>query len=159
MDGRTGSLQIHEGSLVKANDTTFLVDINQMTPIDVSFSVPEGELPGLSRAMKQSRRLRVEAVIPGDESAPLSGELTFIGNEVDRNTGTLRLKATFPNEKERLWPGLFVNVSLILSVQPDALLIPSQAVQAGQQGPYVFVIKPDLRVESRLVTPDGTGTE
>ena len=148
MNGRTGSLIVHEGNLVKANDTPVLVVINQIQPIYVTFSVPEQQLPEIRKYMAAGK-LEVEAIIPNDEKRPARGVITFIDNAVDSATGTIRLKGTFANEDGRLWPGQFVNVVLTLTTQPNAIVIPSQAIQTGQQGQYVFVIKPDLTVESR----------
>ena len=152
LDGRTGYVMAHEGNLVKANDSTALVVVNQISPIYVSFAVPERNLAAIKASGNETEKLKVEVTIPGDEARPLLGELTFIDNEVDRNTGTIRLKATVANEDKRLWPGQFVTVSLTLGVQPDALLVPSQAVQTGQAGQYLLVVKPDQTVESRPVT-------
>ncbi len=147
--GRTGSLIIHQGNVVKANDITLVV-INQIRPIYASFAVPEKYLAGLKSHMA-SGRLRVKVVIPNDEIHPVEGVLTFVDNAVDATTGTIRLKGTFANKEARLWPGQFVNVSLTLAAQPNAVVVPSQAVQTGQQGQYVFVVKPDLTAEARPV--------
>ncbi|HWP45985.1 MAG TPA: efflux RND transporter periplasmic adaptor subunit [Candidatus Limnocylindrales bacterium] len=149
LDGRTGDLMVHPGNLIKANDTV-LVNINQISPIYVTFSVPEQELPEIKKYMAQGK-LQVEAEIPNSEGNPVKGVVTFVDNAVDKATGTIQLKGTFDNEEKRLWPGQFVNVTLTLTTQPNAIVAPSQAIQAGQQGSYVFVIKPDLTVESRPV--------
>ena len=95
--------------------------------------------------------LRVDALIPGQENAPVRGELAFMNNTVDSSTGTIQLKATFPNSDNRLWPGQFLNVLLTLTTEPNAAVVPSQAIQTGQQGAYVFVVKPDLTVEARPI--------
>lgn len=148
--GRTGTLLIHQGNMIKANDTPFLVSINQVEPIYVTFTVPEqflGEIKEYSR----SGKLKVEATIPNDKGGPVFGKLSFIDNTVDQTTGTIKLKGEFANADRRLWPGQFVNVALTLRNQPNAIVVPSQAVQNGQQGQYVFVIKPDMTVESRSV--------
>jgi multidrug efflux system membrane fusion protein len=150
IDGRTGSILVHEGNLVKANDTPALLVINQMTPIYVAFSVPEQQLSEIKK-YTAAGKLDVEAIIPNDEKHPAQGVITFIDNAVDSATGTIRLKGTFANHERRLWPGQFVNVVLTLTTQPNAIVIPSQAVQTGQQGPFVFVVKPDLTVESRPI--------
>ena len=105
--------------------------------------------------MTAAGKLRVEAVVPAERDNAVSGELTFLNNEVDTATGTILLKAIFPNEYELLWPGKFVNVTLTLTTQNDAVVIPSQAIQRGQEGEYVFVVKPDLTVESRPVLVSG----
>ncbi len=151
IDGRTGSLMVHQGNQVKANDTPVLVVIHQIRPIYVNFAVPEQHLPEIKKHMATGR-LSVQAVIPQDEQHPVQGALTFVDNAVDATTGTIKLKATFPNEEKRLWPGQFVNALLVLSAQPNAVVVPSQAVQMGQAGQYVFVVKPDFTVESRTVT-------
>ncbi|MER3446019.1 MAG: efflux RND transporter periplasmic adaptor subunit [Candidatus Dadabacteria bacterium] len=149
IDGRIGKLMVNQGNMVKDNDTVLAV-INQIKPIYVDFSVPEQELPRIRRYMAEER-LKVEAIIPSDREHPAVGELTFVNNQVDTNTGTILLKGLFPNENEALWPGQFVNVVLTLTRQPNAVVVPSTAVQTGQQGNYVFVVKPDLTVESRPI--------
>ncbi|HJY85434.1 MAG TPA: efflux RND transporter periplasmic adaptor subunit [Candidatus Acidoferrales bacterium] len=150
MDGRTGSLMVHAGNLVKANDVPVLVVINQITPIYVNFSPPEDVLPQVKKYMALGR-LRVEAFPPDDPRHPGVGYLSFVDNAVDNATGTVRLKGTFENTDHRLWPGEFVNVVLTVAEQPNALLVPSQAVQTGQGGQFVFVVKSDQTVESRPV--------
>jgi len=121
-------------------------------PIYVAFSVPEDDLPEIRRHAAAST-LVAEARPPDNGEQAEQGKLSFIDNAVDRSTGTIELKATFSNEDRALWPGQFVDVSLTLSMQPDAILVPSQAVQTGQEGSYVFVVKKDMTVESRNVTP------
>jgi multidrug efflux system membrane fusion protein len=151
IDGRAGSLMLNEGNVVRAggtNDSTLLV-INQVRPIYVSFTVPQQQLPAIKRYMA-SGRLEVTA-IPAGDPRPVKGAVTFIDNAVDAATGTIRLKATFANEEGRLWPGQFANVTLTLASEPDAIVVPSQAVQSGQQGTYVFVVKPDSTVDLRRV--------
>lgn len=150
--GLTGNLLVYEGNLVKANDTTPLVTITQATPVYVTFAVPEGELGKVNRA-RAAGPVRVDAALPGDEARPLTGVLTFVDNAVDTTTGTIRLKATFENADRRLWPGQFVKVTVTTGVEADALVVPSQAVQSGQDGPYVYVVKDDLTVEPRPVKP------
>ncbi len=149
IDGRTGSLIVKQGNIIKAEDINLVV-INQVIPIDVAFSVPEQFLPEIKKYMA-SRKLQVEAFIPTDEGRPERGEITFIDNAVDTNTGTIRLKGTFANREKKLWPGQFVNVVLTLTTEPNAIVVPTQAIQTGQQGQYVFVVKQDLTVESRPV--------
>jgi multidrug efflux system membrane fusion protein len=149
-DGRTGSLQFHEGNVVKAPDDTLLT-VNQIHPIYVAFAVPEQYLPEIRRALRD-RALKVTAAFQGMDGAPPDGELTFIDNSVDTTTGTIQLRATFPNEDNRLWPGQFVQVSLTLSELTNAVVVPSQAVQTGQIGEFVYVVKPDQTVEQRPVT-------
>ena len=150
IDGRTGSLLVQRGNVVKANDAT-LVTINQVVPIRVSFSIPEQYLADV-RKYKAARTLKVDAAPQDGKAAPVAGTLSFIGNAVDPATGTIQLKGTFPNADRRLWPGQFANVVLTLTVRPDAVVIPSQAIQTGQQGQYVFVVRPDSTVDARPVT-------
>ena len=151
IDGRTGAIAVQRGNVVKANDVP-LVTINQVRPINVAFSLPEQYLAEVKRHMAL-KDLKVEAIIPGSEGAPARGELMFIDNAVDRATGTIRLKGTFANADFRLWPGQFVDVILTLAIEPDRVLVPTEAVQTGQQGQYVYVIKDDLTAELRAVTP------
>jgi multidrug efflux system membrane fusion protein len=149
--GRTGALQVHAGNLVRANDTTPLVIINQIAPIYVSFGVPEAQLPALKRYMARGS-LRVQAAPPNEDGAPSSGRITFVDNAVDQTTGTIRIKGAFGNEDRRLWPGQFVNVQVTLTTDPSAIVVPTTAVQTGQQGDYAFVVKSDQTVELRTVT-------
>ena len=151
--GRAGNLLTYEGNLIKANDVPLVV-INQITPIDVFFSVPQAELAQVRR-YQAAGGLAVEVVLPEEPDRPERGRLTFIDNAVDVNTGAITLGATFENAAERLWPGQYVHVKLILAV-PDAVVAPVAAVQTGQNEQYVFVIKPDLTVEKRLVTVSQT---
>lgn len=149
MSGRTGNLLIHQGNVVKANDVgNYLVVINQIHPIYVAFSVPEQYLADIKR-YRAAGTIRVEALSQG--KALGQGQVTFVNNTVDVATGTIQLKATFPNTDNALWPGQFVDAMLTLTTQPNATVVPSQAVQTGQQGAYVFVVKPDLTVEPRPV--------
>jgi multidrug efflux system membrane fusion protein len=148
-DGRTGSLQFHEGNVVKAPDDTLLT-INQIHPIYVAFAVPEQYLPEIKREMRE-KTLKVVATFQNMD-APPQGELTFIDNTVDTMTGTIQLRATFPNEDGTLWPGQFVQVVLTLSDLTNAIVVPSQAVQTGQNGQFVYVVKPDQIAEERPVT-------
>lgn len=150
VDGRTGDLLVDEGNLVRTNDATPLVTINQVTPIFVSFSVPEQFLTDIKDGLARGK-LKVEAFIPQHESRPEVGELTFFDNTVDRTTGTIKLKATFANPNRRLWPGQFVRVALKLAEQPNAIVVPSQAIQTGQDRQQVFVLKSDSTVELRPV--------
>lgn len=153
MEGQTGNLLVRVGSAVKARDTNSqLVVINQIHPIYVSFSVPEQSLADI-RTYRAAGTLQVNALIPGQEEKPVGGELSFVNNTVDPTTGTIQLKASFPNTDNRLWPGQFLNVLLTLTTEPNAVVVPSQAIQTGQQGPYVFVVKPDLTAEMRSIAP------
>jgi multidrug efflux system membrane fusion protein len=154
IDGRTGNILLKPGNLVKANDTNAIVVINQTEPIYVSVAVPEQNLTEIKRRMAEGR-LRVEARVPGGDK-PEIGQITFINNAVDASTGTIQLKATFSNDDERLTPGQFVDVTLQLSVLENALVVPSEAIQTGQSGTYVFVVKPDRTAESRPVVTGPT---
>lgn len=147
IDGRTGSLMVDEGSLVKANDVP-LVTINQLTPIYVNFTVPEKFVADVRQFMSQGK-LAVAAAAPGDTEPPSVGELVFVNNQVER--GSIQLKALFPNDKDRLWPGQYVQTTLTLSTRNDAVVVPSQAIQTGQKGQYVYVLKADQTVENRSV--------
>ena len=149
--GRTGALMVHPGNLVRANDTTALVVINQISPVNVVFSVPEAELPDLSKYLAQ-KTVRVEAQSPGQTERPSDGHITFVDNAVDQTTGTIKVKGSFPNTDRRLWPGQYVNVVVTLTVDKNAIVVPQSAVQTGPQGPYVFVIRPDQTAELRAVT-------
>jgi multidrug efflux system membrane fusion protein len=150
ISGRTGELMVHPGNLVRANDPTPLVVINQVTPVDVTFGVPERQLGALKQHMARGS-LRVEARPPGDDAQAAVGRISFIDNSVDSTTGMIRVKGTFANHDRRLWPGQFVNVVTLLATDPDALVVPSVAIQMGQQGQYVFVVKGDQTVEMRPV--------
>jgi multidrug efflux system membrane fusion protein len=150
IEGRTGNLLIHQGNVVKANDIgNPMVVINRVHPIYVSFAVPERFLEQV-KTERAKGPLTVEAT-PQAQSVTARGTLSFVNNTVDMTTGTIQLKATFENTDNALWPGQFVTVTLTLRIEPNALVVPSQAIQAGQQGQYVFVIKPDATVESRPV--------
>ena len=152
--GRTGELPVRAGNLVKANDVNLLT-VHQIHPILVRFAVPQQELPQI-RQQQAAGQLTVAAYVAGDDRVPEQGELTFIDNEVDRTTGTIMLKGTFPNEHQRLWPGLFVNVVLTVAQQAQALVVPARAIQTGQQGTYVMVIKADQTTDLRPVRVDRT---
>ncbi|HKO58465.1 MAG TPA: efflux RND transporter periplasmic adaptor subunit, partial [Thermoanaerobaculia bacterium] len=147
---------VHAGNIIKANDTTPLVTINQTQPIYVQFSVPEKQL-GQLRA-RLGGDVPVTAV-PQGSTAPVQGKLTFVDNSVVANTGTITLKATFPNQDRALWPGQFVNVAVTLSNRVNAVVVPAQAVQNGQRGQYVYVVKQDKGVEMRPVTVSQAGDQ
>jgi multidrug efflux system membrane fusion protein len=149
VDGRTGALMVHVGNLVKANDVPILIVINQIQPIYVDFSIPEQYLAEVKRYMAAGK-LTVEADLAGNPP-PEMGVLSFVDNTVDQTTGTIKLKGTFTNAQRRLWPGQFVNTVLRLAEQENAVVVPSQAVQTGQDGNYVFVVKANQTAESRKV--------
>jgi multidrug efflux system membrane fusion protein len=136
---------------VRANDTTPLVVINQVTPINVSFGIPESRLLELKQYMAQGT-VKVKARAPNDPTDASQGHIAFVDNAVDPTTGTIRVKGVFPNDTRHLWPGQFVNVAVTLTTDLHAIVVPTTAVQAGQQGQYVFVVKPDQTVELRPVT-------
>ena len=158
VSGRTGALLVHPGALVRANDATPLVIINQMAPVFVSFAVPSRALNTI-RAEQSRAPLQVSAA-PAGATEAATGTISFIDNSVDQASDTIRLKATFPNREHRLWPGQFVEVTLRLSVNPHAIVVPATAVQPSQQGSFVYVLSDDLTVEARVVTVDRTdGTD
>jgi multidrug efflux system membrane fusion protein len=148
IDGRTGQLLVKQGNVVKANDVDLLT-INQLRPIYVTFTVPETNL-SLIKAHMAAGNVSVEANIEGDNAVE-KGTLNFVENTVDTATGTIRLKALFDNPATKLWPGQFVRVLVKLNVSADSIIIPATAVQTGQDGKFVFVVKPDMTVESRPV--------
>jgi multidrug efflux system membrane fusion protein len=166
LDGRTGALMTHAGDLVRTNDTQPLVTINQMAPIYVTFSVPARFLIDIRQAAARAPLTVIatgqHSSTPGSQQDTRSttsqvnarGEVTFIDNAVDATTATIKLKATFPNRGRELWPGLFAQVALQLAVQPQAVVVPSVAVQTSQQGQYVYVVKADRTVELRHVSID-----
>lgn len=153
--GRAGKVMIQLGNVVKANDTLPLVTINAVAPIYVSFAVPEQNLPTI-RAFLAKGALAVRATPTGETHAGSEGKLTFIDNTVDQQTGTIRLRATFPNRDNVLWPGQFANVTVTLDQQDNAIVIPADALQTGPKGPFVYVIKPDSSAEMRNVKVDRT---
>ena len=150
MAGRTGNLLVQAGNVVKANEGDPMVVIAQVHPIYVSFAVPEQHLADIKR-YQTKEGLAVRATPPGAPK-PAIGRLTFVNNVVDATTGTIQLKATYENEDNTLWPGQYVDVTLTLTTE-QAITVPAEAVQSGQQGPYVYVVKPDLKVEPRPVQP------
>jgi multidrug efflux system membrane fusion protein len=151
--GRTGSLLVQEGNVVKGVDGAPLVVINTIDPVYVSFTVPEKRLAEV-KAASAAGKLVVEASLAGVPGDPEKGQLSFVDNAVDRTTGTIRLKGTFGNAQRHLWPGQFVDVRLVLSTQHGVIVVPAEAVQSGQAGPFVFVVKPDQTVEPRNVVVD-----
>ncbi len=148
IDGRTGNLTIKQGNVVPPN-TTELVTINQIEPIYATFAVPESKLNDVKKYMADGK-VQVLAKLQ-DAAGNESGTLTFIDNNVDMTTGTIKLKGTFDNRDRKLWPGQFVNVILRLAMQPNAIVVPNQAVQTGQDGAFVYVVKEDRSVEARPV--------
>lgn len=153
INARAGALMINLGNLVKANDTPFLVQLNQVTPIYVDFSIPEAQLAQVRQA--KSGHLKVLAYPKGQTSHPSEGYLTFIDNGVDPQTATIKLKGTFTNQDRRLWPGEFVDVVVDLATRKNAIVAPTKAIQIGQQGVYVYVVTPQNTVQSRPVSAAG----
>jgi len=150
IDGRAGARLVDVGNIVEANKTA-LVTVNQISPIFVTFSVAERHLSLIKQQM-QAASLAVETRFADEPSDPIIGRLAFVDNQVDTLTGMVRLKATFPNADHRLWPGRFVNVALTISKQNDAVVVPTSAVQTGQRGTFVFVVRGDSTVEMRPVS-------
>jgi len=149
IDGRTGAVLQKAGNLLKASDVPIVV-INQVDPIDVNFTVPQQYWPDIKTHVAD-RALRVTATVPQDPGRPQQGTVTFVDSGVDPTTGAIHLKATFENSEHRLWPGIFVNAVLRLSEQPDAIVIPAQAITQGQSGPFVYVVKSDNTVDVRPI--------
>jgi multidrug efflux system membrane fusion protein len=158
IEGYPGKIQIQMGNLVKANDVSPLVVINQVHPIYVNFSVPENRLPDVRQHMAKGQ-IAVNALAPGSDQVAATGNLIFVDNAVDPTTGTIRLRARFANKENALWPGQFVNVSVRLFEQPDAIVIPSQAVQTGPEGQYVYVVGDDKVVDLRKIQVQRTDGE
>lgn len=151
LSGVAGSLLFHQGAQIKANDDKAMVTINRVQPIYVSFSIPESSLPDIKKYAARGP-LKVRVSVDNGTTFSEEGLLTFIDNTVDPATGTIRLKGTFDNKNKALWPGQFLRVALTLSSQPDAIVIPSQAIQTGIQGQYVFVATAEQKAEARPVT-------
>jgi membrane fusion protein, multidrug efflux system len=154
IDGRVGMVGIKAGNSIKANDLP-LATVNQIKPIYVGFSLPQGELPALRDAMAKGP-VAVRVLPQGDDGAPVQGSIEFFDNTVDTTSGTIAVRAKFANDDQRLWPGQFVNVSVTTRIDPNAIVVPPAAVQVGQDGNYVFVIKPDNTAELRPVTVSRT---
>lgn len=154
IDARAGALMINLGNLVKANDTPYLVQLNQIVPIYVTFFVPESNLARV-RERFAGGQLKVFAYPKGQTDNPSVGRLTFIDNGVDTTTGMFKLKATFDNTDRKLWPGQFVDVALELSTEKNAIVVPTRAIQTGQQGEYVYVVAADNTAELRPVKTRG----
>lgn len=151
MDGYTGAVSVRPGSSVRPSDTNPLVTLTAIRPIEVSFNLPESLLGAVRRGQLRAP-LDVVATTPQDLSPPVAGKLVFIDNIVDRQSGTITLKASFPNEDTRLWPGQLVSITLTLRVDHDALTVPDSAIMTGQKGRYVFVVRLDNTVTTRPVT-------
>ncbi|HEY4164764.1 MAG TPA: efflux RND transporter periplasmic adaptor subunit [Dongiaceae bacterium] len=151
ISGRIGTVALKTGSSVRSADSTALVTINQIRPILVAFSVPQQSLAELQQAMAAGP-VKVTAHIPDSHAPSHDGLVSFTENAVDPLTNTLPVRAQFPNEDEALWPGLFVDVTITFRTVPNAIVIPSAALQIGQNGSYVWVVKPDETVETRPVT-------
>jgi membrane fusion protein, multidrug efflux system len=149
IDGRTGTIMVKPGNLVKVADVPIVV-INQVNPIYVNFTVPQQYWPDIKEHVDRGA-LHVLATIPQDQGRPVQGTLTFVDNNVDAATGTIHLRGTFDNGQNRLWPGLFVSILLTLSEQPNATIVPAQSIVSTQQGSYVYVVKPNNTVEQRNV--------
>ena len=154
LDGRTGTVMVKAGNLVKVADVPIVV-INEVNPIYVNFTVPQQYWPDIKEHVDRGA-LHVMATIPQDAGAPVPGTLTFVDNVVDTTTGTIHLRGTFENQQNRLWPGLYVNVLLTLSVQPNATVVPAHAIITTQQGSYVYIVKANNTVEQRTVVPART---
>ena len=150
ISGRLGALAIDRGNVVKANDTV-LVTINKLTPINASFTITDKDLPALKRQMGAGK-VTVAAEIPGTPPVKETGTVTFIDNSIDPATGTIKIKASFDNTKKQLWPGQFVNLSITMAVLNNAVVVPSQAIQTGQKGQFVFVVAKDGTAEIRQVS-------
>ncbi|MGE5195733.1 MAG: efflux RND transporter periplasmic adaptor subunit [Anaerolineae bacterium] len=148
--GIVGITQIDEGNLIENAGKTPLVTINQISPINANFYIPEKDLPRI-QGLQEKSPLQVHIFLNHDLAHPFVGHLTNIDNQVDETTGTIFLKATLPNSDKALWPGEFVDVRVFLEKQIGGLLLPSQAVQIGQQGPYVYVIEDDDTVRLQQV--------
>ena len=151
ISGRTGTIMVKPGNLVKVADVPIVI-INQVNPIYVNFTVPQQYWPDIKEHVDRGA-LRVLATIPQDPGPPIPGTLTFVDNIVDSTTGTIHLRGTFENRQNRLWPGLYVNILLTLSTQPNATVVPAQAVVSTQQGSYVYVVRANNTVEQRTVVP------
>jgi multidrug efflux system membrane fusion protein len=150
VDGRAGNVLVHAGNLVEANADDPMLVITETQPIFVAFSVPERHLARIKQRMGEGL-LTVEVTIPDEGGPPITGEIFFINNAVDMTTGTIQLKARFDNQKERLTPGQFVEVRIKLAEIHQAIVVPSQAVQRSQKGPFVYVVKDDKTVDMRMI--------
>ena len=157
ISGRTGTIALQPGNLVKANDLP-IVTVNQLTPIYVTFSLPEKRLAEIKRAMAAGQ-LKIEAVIPNEPGNTETGTISFLDNAVNPATGTIKLKGVFANKARKLWPGQFTDVLITLASRQNAVVVPTQTIQTSQQGEFVYVVKPDNTVEMRQVTSAVTAGE
>ncbi|MEH1835336.1 MAG: efflux RND transporter periplasmic adaptor subunit [Nostoc sp.] len=155
IDGRAGNILVTLGNVVQANSTTPLVTLTQIRPIQVAFSIPETNLPQVQKYM-QNGKLKVDVTFPDNQAHPVPGVLAFVNNTVDNTTGTIQLIGDFDNTQGHLFPGQFVNATLTLTEEPNATVVPSQAVQNGPDGQFVFVVKPDMTVQNVPVTVSST---
>jgi membrane fusion protein, multidrug efflux system len=150
IDGVTGIRQIDEGNIIHPTDPSGLVDVTQIQPISLLFSLPQTEFTAIQQQMAKGT-LSVSAYSQDDKTKLDDGKLDLIDNQIVQTTGTLRLRASFPNAKRLLWPGELVNVRMLLEMRPNGLTIPAAAVQQGPQGPLVWVIGPDQTVTTRPI--------
>jgi multidrug efflux system membrane fusion protein len=150
VSGRTGTLALQPGNLVKANDLP-IVTINQVSPIYATFSIPEKLLAEVKRAMA-GNELKIEALIPNEPGSTEVGTISFLDNAVNSATGTIKLKGVFANKSRKLWPGQFTDVVMTLGLRKNAVVVPTNAIQTSQQGQFVYVVKADKKVEMRQVT-------
>jgi multidrug efflux system membrane fusion protein len=150
VDGCAGSLHVHQGNLIKADDVS-VVTIRQIDPIYVSFWIQEQHLSAIRKNMAAGA-LDVGVTLPGEESQPIHGALSFVDNTVDPDNRTIHLRATFANKDRRLWPGQYVKVTLTIVQEPNSILVPSQAIQTGQNNQFVYVLKSDQTVEARTIS-------
>lgn len=154
IDGRVGLVAIKRGNSIKSNDVP-LATLNQIQPIYVSLALPQSNLPELRASMTQGA-VPVRVIPQGDKGTPIEGKVAFFDNTIDATSGTINVRATFANDEQRLWPGQFVNASVVVRMDSEALVVPPAAIQVGQNGNYVFVIKDDNTAETRPVTVDRT---
>src|SRR6185369_3447863 len=157
ISGRTGTIALHTGNLVKANDLA-IVTVNQVSPIYVTLSLPEKRLTEIKRAMAAGQ-LIIEAVVPNEPGGTEVGTISFLDNAVNPATGTIKLKGVFANKSRKLWPGQYTDVVITLASRQNAVVIPTQAIQTSQQGEFVYVVKQDKTVELRPVTSAAAGEE
>jgi multidrug efflux system membrane fusion protein len=150
ISGRTGTIAMQTGNLVKANDLP-IVAVNQLSPIYATFSIPEKRLAEVKRAMA-GNELKIEALIPNEPGSTEIGTISFLDNSVNSATGTIKLKGVFANKSRKLWPGQFTDVILTLGIRKNAVVVPTNAIQTSQQGQFIYVVKTDNTVEMRQVT-------